>query len=466
MTAATATVRLCRLTHASVHRRVSLSQNSSKKRLTSRKKIEAIAQQVLEASVADETELVWFERRRRASAEDSPEPEAPQITILLRVVDGKRIGWHRTESLDPNRLESGIRHALAVSRIQPRVKRRPVMPKQENLAPCAVDLFDPAVADLHPAAARKLLAQTCEGTSARLAWSETRVAVFNSHGLRRHAHTTEVDLEVACGAGPGAGRSASSARHLSDLAPEKVATRARELRGEGALGSIPEGPVPVVLSPEAATELLNVLNFFAFSSHSFFDGTSFLSKHRNVQVFDRIFNLQDDGTAHPGLPFPFDLEGSSKTPFDLIVDGQPSSPALDRDQGAQAGLRSTAQAAGGGESFYGNLFLRPGEAEDEDLLAAADGGLYIGWLDPPECFDPSHLNLRSVARGVRLVQNGRLGAPLPDLVWEESLLRALARLRAIGQRSVVRIRPSTPLGALSAPAVVLMESEGFQESRR
>jgi predicted Zn-dependent protease len=220
--------------------------------------------------------------------------------------------------------------------------------------------------------------------------------------------------------------------------------------------------VPVLFTGEAVIELLNVLNTFAFSGRAFVEGTSFLARHRNVQVFDRGFNLCDDGTRTPGLPFPFDLEGSPKAPLDLIVDGQPSTPALTYQQGAETGLVPTAQAVGGQDALFGNLFLLPGEASEEELLAAADGGIHVGWLDRPECFDPGHLHLRARARGVRRVEGGKLGPPLPELVWEDSLLRALARLRAVGRDPVVRAVSSTPLGAISAPALVLTESEGFR----
>ena len=33
----------------------------------------------------------------------------------------------------------------------------------------------------------------------RLDWSETRLAIFNSHGLRRSAATSELSFEAACG---------------------------------------------------------------------------------------------------------------------------------------------------------------------------------------------------------------------------------------------------------------------------
>jgi len=428
--------------------------------------VRKILEQVLAASPADETEVVWFERRygsARHPEGTGERPEKPALTVLLRVVEGGRLGWYRTETPDANLLESGVRQALALATGQPKVGKRPLLPTEAGEPKRFKHLFDRRISRLEPDAAGELLADWCDaGLRARLGWSETRLVVANSHGLRRRAATTEVSFEAVAGEGPGAGRAAGSGRVLEHLRQKRICERARRRRAEGDPGELPAGAVPVLFTGEAVIELLNVLNTFAFSGRAFVEGTSFLARHRNVQVFDRSFNLCDDGTRTPGLPFPIDLEGSPKAPLDLIVKGQPSTPALTYQQGVETGLVPTAQSVGGQDALFGNLFLLPGETGEEELLAAADGGIHVGWLDRPECFYPGHLHLRARARGVRRIEGGRLGAPLPELVWEDSLLRALARLRAVGRNPVVRAVSSTPLGAISAPALVLTESEGFR----
>jgi predicted Zn-dependent protease len=427
-------------------------------------RITELSEKVLATSPADETELVWFERRHGTASIPPLEKdflEQPRLTVLIRVVDGKRMGWHRAESADLNLLKGGIRQALAVSRVQAPVKRRPVMPTDTQSLP-EQSLHDPAIAALSTASACSLLKSWCgQDHRGTLRWSETRVSVFNSHGLRRHAATTEVTFDVACGNHLGVGHASTSSRSLATLAPEKALARTWQRSDEGPQAVLPSGPIPALLAPEAMIEMLNALNMFALSGRAYLDGSSFLTHHRGEQVFHRSFNLRDDGTDQSGLSFPFDLEGSPKISLDLIVDGCPSTPALDRNQGAEAGLVSTAQAVGGGDSLFGNLFMLPGKASEQELLSAAEGGIHIAHLDPAECFDPAHLRVRTLARGVRCVENGRLGVRLPDLIWEESLLSAFARVRAIGNQLVVRTTSSTPMGAICAPAIVLMESEAF-----
>jgi predicted Zn-dependent protease len=346
--------------------------------------------------------------------------------------------------------------------VQPRLKKRPILPTDDDELRSPRRLLDPEISRLTLGAARQMLDALAGGDDeARLTWSDARLVIANSHGLRRSSASTEATLRFESGSGPGAGRAAASARRLTDLEPEALAERAAKMRAGGPAGELPGDPVPVLLSPEATVQWLNVLNAYAFSGRSFLDGTSFLARHRNIQVFDRKVNLRDDGTA-PGLPFPFDFEGAKKRPLELIVAGQPSTPALNHVQSAQAGFEPTAQSVGGQDAFFSNLFLLPDETPDADLLAAADGGLRVGWLEGIECLEPSQLKVRMVARGVRRIANGELGEPLPDFVWHESLLGALARLRAIGGEPVVLAMPTTPLGGISAPALVLEEASGFQ----
>ena len=428
----------------------------------------SIFDQVLKASPADETELVWFERRYGSAstlAGGRSFLDPPRLTVLLRVIECGRQGWHRTDSAQASELETGLRQALALAKVQPKAKKLPVLPTDRRELRFAGKLLDREVSGLDLATAQRLLEDWCgRDLEGRLDWSETRLAVFNSHDVRRSAATSELTFEAECNGGAGSGRAAGSARFLGALDAEHIGERARLGLAEVA-AELPRESVPVLLAPEAAIALLNVLNTFALAGRAYLEGTSFLVRHRNVQVFDRAFNLRDDGHRMPGLPFPFDLEGSPKKPLDLIVKGQPSTLALNRYQGAEAGMPGTAQAVGGQDALFGNLYLLPGQASMADLLTAADGGVYIGWLDPPECFEPSQLRIRARARCVRRIENGRLGAALPDCVWEESLLRALARLSAIGRDTVVQSTSSTPLGAISAPAVVLADSGGFEALR-
>lgn len=417
-------------------------------------------EQVLAASTADETEIVWLERRRgRAELDGEGALEPPRRSVLIRVVEGGRLGWYRTETGGANELESCVRQAVALSHGEPRVKQQPLFPSTAVPHAPGAPLHDPALSQLTPATAQRFLAEHgAPEEAARLTWSEARLVVRNSHGVELEVAATEATLEVTAGRRPGAGWAAGSARSLAGLDATATFERARRLRASGAAAEPPAGAPPALVAAEVTIELLDALNLFAFSGHAYLEGSSFLSRHRNVQVFDRAIHLLDDGSRAGGLPFPFDLEGSVKRPVELIVAGTPSTPALSHHQGTEAGLVPTAQAVGGEDSLFGNLFLLPGESDEAALATAADGGIRIGRIDPPCCFDPLQLRLRTVARCVRRVEGGRLGPPVADFPWEIHLLGAFARIRAVGRETVTLATRSTPLGGISAPALVLEDA--------
>lgn len=422
---------------------------------------------VLAAAPTDEIEVVWLQRKRgRCDSLNSENDflEAPRLTVLVRVVEGGRMGWYRTDSPKVSALQEATRLALADARIQPRVKRLPLLPTDTDKITMENRLHDRQISRLSLDAARALQAGwSRNGEASVLTWSDNRLVVFNNHGLRRSAAASEISLEVWAGQGHGSGYAAGSSRTLGHIDPQAIYDRAyRYHDGGDSGGELPAQPLPLLLSPEAVIGLLDVLSSVALSGRSYLDGSSFISRHRNVQVFDRAFSLRDDGTDDAGLAFPFDLEGSAKKPCDLIVKGTPSTPALSRHQSVEARLEPTAQSVGGQDALFGNLFLLAGTAGEEELLAAADGGLRVGWLERTSCFDPSQMRVRTIIRGARRIVDGRIGPAVPDCVWEEHLLRALARLKAVGSRQVVRATSTTPFGAIAAPALVLAEASGLR----
>ena len=103
-----------------------------------------------------------------------------------------------------------------------------------------------------------------------------------------------------------------------------------------------------------------------------------------------------------------------------------------------------------------------GELSEEELLRAADGGLWIGWLDQVECFEPSRVQIRAHARGVRRIREGKLAEGLPDLIWEDSLLRAFSNLLGVGSEPVVRISHDRVLGGISTPALAIADTSNFR----
>lgn len=425
-------------------------------------------ERALKGSPADETELVWVASRRNGAATGKSRRDRREESIALdvRVLDRGRLGIHRCGSLGPSEIELAIRHAMAHSRVREPIAGLPHLPADTSAVEPPAALGDPEIRELTPATGSKWLQRRLDGAQGQLDWVEAEVAVVNSRGIRRVAEVTaaQVTVRVDGGRAPR-GLARCAARSLEALEPEGTAeiARARIAPGSPSPWEGAQQPLPMVLSPEATRGVLDIVRRYAFSALSYADGTSFLREHLGVQVFDRAFALRDDGTDSHGLPFPFDLEGTPKQRIELVSEGTPRTPALDQRQAALLGLPPTGHSVGGNDALAQNLFLLPGSTTEEDLLAAADGGLWVGDANPIECFEPQRLSVRATLRGVRRIRDGKRAEPVQGLLWHGSVLRAAANLLGIGNRPQVGwLHDRGIFGGCSCPPLAFAAVQGLE----
>jgi predicted Zn-dependent protease len=437
--------------------------------LTSLAEASELLDRALALSPADDTEIVWWEVRRSRAAHHLEETDSflrVERSAMVRVREAGRTGSYRLDRPDLGSLETGIRQAMAHARGAP-PSTRPRFPGREEPDPSPRAPFDRRIATLSLEDAHRLLDRRVEeDEAALLEWSEGRVLVANSSKLRRQAKVSTVTVQIRSGQGARAGFSSQSARRLDDLDLERVVQRARRRRASGeseSAGRVSlQDTLPLVLSPESTIELVNQLNVHAFGSRAYREGSSFLREHLGVQVFDRAFGLRDDATDPTGLPFPFDLEGRTKVPLELVERGVGRTPTLDLTTAFELGMEPTTHCVGGDEALALNLFMAPGELDERGLLAEVGHGLWVGRLDRVEVFDPHRMLFRARCRGVRRVEEGTILETVPELVWEDSLLRVFSNFIAIGSNPVTRASHDGILGATSAPAVAIAEAATLQ----
>ncbi len=409
----------------------------------------------LASSPADETELVWIEARRGQESNGKRRRdsfEIPERNLLIRVRESGRIGLHRTHAVGLSDLENAIRDALGQARLAPRAEL-PGPSAAADPLPALPDLADPEVALMVQARAHDLLQRHAErGEIGWLGWSEGRMAVVNSRGLRRATEVTAAWLVASCGRTAGAGRAAAASRSLDGLAPAAVFERARRRHPPGGVppAEPPSTPVPLVLSPEAAAALIEMLSREALGSSTFRDGA--LRGRLGEPVCHPAVTLRDDGTDPRGLAFPFDFLGAAKRPVTLIEEGVLRTPAVDERLASAIDRPLTPHLVAPDEALCTHLFLQPGEEPDDEILRRAEGGLWVTWLDMPRAFDLATLRFRAWLRGVRRIEGGALGAPVLDLLWEDHLPALLERVLGVGREVVTAVAAGDPLfGATTAP---------------
>ncbi|MFP5288174.1 MAG: metallopeptidase TldD-related protein [Thermoanaerobaculia bacterium] len=437
-------------------------------------------ERALASSPADATELIWVEARRGQESNGKRRRDSYELQermVLARVREAGRCGIHRTSGSEVSDLEGAIREALAQARLSP-PSPPPLLPEGADgaLAPMA-GLHDPELARMTSGRARELVQRLSDrDETVRLGWAQGRVAVLGSRGLRRSAEVTSAWATVTAGKGPGAGIASAASRSLAGLGPSNLLARARARQADDEEEEAPAGPVPVVLSQEAAAALLEMLNRRAFTSTAYHHGAPFLREALGTPVFHAAISLRDDATDARGIPFPFDLLGSAKRPLDLIERGVFLTPALDERLAADLGRRPTPHLVAPDEAAPGHLFLLPGEHPDAELLSGAAGGVWIGALDPVQGHDPGSLRFRALARGVRRIVDPApplpgaggegeihrfLGAPLPDLLWEDDLRALLSEGVAVGSEPVTVPLGDGLFGGITAPILFLERVAGL-----
>ena len=456
-----------------------------------------ILTRALAESPADRTEISWTEaihrQERSGGAEARKEParkDPPrrissraepgmtrELNLIIRVTERGRIGVHRAAAFDRAELAAAIRRALADARLAPPPPtlldtplRAAAIPAPAAEIPSGL-LWDAEIADLTAEEAKALLSQGL-GTdeAARFSWTEGRIGFAVTGALPQVAALTGAALTLRIGHGPATGGAEGVARRLASLAPGRLLDLARERRADPALRQPPDRPAPLVLAPQAAAQLAAAFARAALDSRAIEEAVGHgtlaawpLFGHLGEQIAASRLTLADDATDPQGLAVPFDARGASSRRIELIAAGIFRGAAVDPDLAAKLGLPGEMadlplaldfdQAAPHHLSLSASdpdAALAPG-----DLLAAADGGLWIAALSLLEIYDPGALRFRAVAHGVRRIEGGRIGPAVPNLIWEASLFEVFARISGLGAERIAVAQGAPWLGATLAPAMGL-----------
>jgi PmbA protein len=346
-----------------------------------------------------------------------------------------------TNRLDEHSLRAAALRAGAVASASARAGRgeHPGLPVPEAAAPHGG--WDAHTAALDPAEAAGALRDafavvSAAGLEAFGLWTAgaVRTAIASTTGVRLADDATDAFLKVVCRDDAGrSGYAAHTARSSAEIDATAIAERAaRHAPREDGI-DLPPGEYPVVLSADAVAILLEFAGMLAFNGLAHVEGRGALSDRLGTRVGAASINLSD-GPSHPGtLPRAYDAEGVPKRPVALIQEGVANAVVHDLRSAARAGdgARTTGHAIEAGGSPYGpvptNLVLIGGGAADEDaLVAPIERGIYVTRLWYVNVVHERHALLTGMTRdGTFLIEDGRIGRPVRDVRFTDSVLRIL-----------------------------------------
>jgi predicted Zn-dependent protease len=413
--------------------------------LQGQEELQQIAESVLAASQADETEVTLV------TAEDYLTRFAKNVIhqnvgsrhagATIRVVTKKRIGVAECESLDPEALRATLGEAQEIAAVRPPLADFTHLPKPGKIRPIAA--YDEATAECSPETRAEIVARLVTSAKRRKAEAaglvQTQIGEFlvaNSRGVRAYHHSTGSQFQAVVTCGDGSGFAEDQAFAIGDLEVERVI---RDSLGKAVRSRKPQpidpGEYDVVLEPAAVGALLGMLGYSGFGAKAYQEDRSFMSGKLGQKVTGDLVTIVDNAHHPRERGLPFDFEGTPRKRVKLLEGGVAMGVVYDsylagREGGRQ---RSTGHALPPKYSTYGamplNLLMDGGQESLRSLVASTERGLLVTRFHYVNFVEPMKAVLTGMTRdGTFLIERGKISHPVRNLRFTESVLEAFQRI--------------------------------------
>ena len=360
-------------------------------------------------------------------------------TLRLRILHQGRVGAAELRGGDaaPARL---VAAAEAARRLAPEQSRSVPLPSPDGGADRPTG-WSEATAATTPEQRCEVVAEVVRaaagagmeafGTCATAAWQR---AVVSTVGVRRHARSTEAALTAVVRGADGSGYADRFASGLAGIDAQGLAAEVVDTAGrnQGAVGA-DAGTYEVVLAPYAVAEMIEYLSLMGFSALARQEGRSFMRP--GERLFSPAVTIRDDATDPAGLPFPFDWEGVSTRPVTLVEAGVCRDLVHDSATALTDGVSSTGHALPMPNTvgpWAANLALAAGGADLDGLIGSVRRGIYVTRFWYVREVHPLRTVITGMTReGTFAIEDGRLGRPVRDLRFTQSIVEALSGVLGI-----------------------------------
>ncbi len=270
----------------------------------------------------------------------------------------------------------------------------------------------------------------------------TGTAVVNTRGLRRAATSTQASMIALVRGEKGSGY---AARHSPDVESIDVDGLAREavdtcMRNQNARAVEP-GTYEVVLSPYAVADLLGHLSWVGFSALAKQEHRSFM--RLGEQLMSDTVTIADDCRDPQLFPYPFDDEGVSTRVVNLVDRGVCASVVYDTPTALRDGVESTGHSLPQPNTwgpFPRHMHMAAGARTVDELVGDVKRGLYITRFWYVRDVHPLRTIITGMTRdGTFLIENGKLGVPVNDLRFTQSIVDALGDVRGVSRDRLLEL---------------------------
>jgi predicted Zn-dependent protease len=409
-----------------------------------------IAERVMEsAAAADQLEVVVRggsqSLTRFANSYIHQNVQEADLAVTVRAVLGKRIGVAATDLVTEEGLQAVAERAVTLAQLQVENKDFVSLPGPTRITPAAayVERTASFSADERAEVVRKAC-ETARGigltAAGAFSTSHSEVAVLNSLGVWAYHRATLADFSTVIMGETSSGFAEHMSLDAGEVDGAALAAEAIE-RCQRAANPQPLEPgiYDVILLPCAVADFVDYFAYLSFGAQAFIEQRAFMSGRLGERVMGENISIWDDGLDPSGTPTPFDAEGVAKQRVELITDGVAKGVVWDSYYANKEGRESTGHALGAGNTegpMPGNMFLAPGSATIDDMVASTRRGVLVTrfWYTRP--VHPLTVVMTGMTRdGTFLVEDGTIKRPVRNLRFTQSYLEAMERVEAVGRET-------------------------------
>ncbi|MBN1683618.1 TldD/PmbA family protein [Candidatus Bathyarchaeota archaeon] len=385
------------------------------------------------------------------------------------IMQDKKSGISLVNSIDKKIIKSGIERAISMAKVSLSDPDFKTMPEPKNITPIK-GIYYNETAEYDPeekAKSVKFLIDTAADYNKNIKWSAglfttqvTKLAIANSLGVGVETEYTNSSIEIITKAQTigteGSGFAVDRKRNAKEIDFYNVALNA----AEDAVSTmnprrIPIGEYEAIFRPEATTLFIDYVGSLGFSAKAYNDGQSFLIGKLGTQVLNNKLTIWDNGRdLSTYMPQAFDGEGVPKRAIMLLNGGVPENLCYDNYTALKFGKESTGHAP---ISFGGprdsptpiHKIVDSGDATSDEMIQETKKGVLITRFWYVRTIRPDQGTISGMTcDGIWYIENGEIKHPSQQMRFTDSFVRVLQNIDLIGNKSTVKVTPSSTLPML------------------
>ena len=363
------------------------------------------------------------------------------MSISIRAVVGKRIGYASTNRLDKESIKETVERATEIAAYRPPDPEFASLPEPRLIT--ERDLVATPTVDYTPveraADLQKLINLAAKNSlTAAGAYSTgySVVGVANTLGVNATAVISEASLKTVIMSETSSGYGSIVAIDVNDIDVGKIASDAIEkaLKSKNPIDLEP-GTYTVILEPEAVADMVSFMAYAGFGALSLQEGRSFMKDKLDQQIMSSSISIWDDALDPNTIGLPFDFEGVPKRKVVFVENGVAKGVCYDSYTAKKEGKESTGHALPA-PNIYGplplNLIMAAGDSSLDQMIQSSDRAILVSRFHYTNLEDPIKTTLTGMTRdGTFLIENGEIKTAIKNLRFTQSIVDALSKVEMV-----------------------------------